>query len=119
VAFCPAAGRLVAQSPALSPAHAPAEPESDQARRASQTPGMVAVSHVEPYDERRVAACHGGGPVRYRQSLLYSGSQLGLLQYNGILYYRISDVIFSAIVLWRERIVHRLCTPLDKVSYGL
>jgi hypothetical protein len=49
----------------------------------------------------------------------YSGSQLGLLQYNGILYYRISDVIFSAIVLWRERIVHRLCTPLDKVSYGL
>jgi hypothetical protein len=50
---------------------------------------------------------------------LYSGSQLSLLQYNSILYYRISDLIFSAIVLWRARIVHRLCTPLDKVSYGL
>ena len=35
-----------------------------------QTPGVVALSLLEPYHQRRVAQCHWGGPVWHLQSLL-------------------------------------------------
>src|SRR5262249_57812099 len=64
---------LVAQSPAVSPAHTPAEPGPDQTGRKSQTADVGAVPLVESHHQGRVAQCHWCRAVWDLARPLYSG----------------------------------------------
>src|SRR5262249_12656244 len=71
VALYPPPSELMArQSPAVSPAHAPPEPQPDHTRRSAQTPGVGALSELGPRDQWGVAQCHRCRPVWDLESLL-------------------------------------------------
>ena len=70
LALCPAPRGLVAPRAARAPPHTSAAPEPEQAGRSTHTPGVGALSYLEPPDQWGVAQCHGGGPVWDLQSLV-------------------------------------------------
>jgi hypothetical protein len=70
MALCPAPMRLVASGSARPSSHPSTKPWSKQTGRSAQTPGLGALSRVEPPHQRRLAQPPGGRPIWHLTHLL-------------------------------------------------